>query len=480
MTDVQGIAKQQISRTMDKRMGRERETRTGFDSIFQNHRSRSTGLSSGTPDSKQDVESREWNVATEAKSAAYKEKASFAETNHMIRENIASKADTMDEASEDTFAALEPDQNVPEVIYRQILEFISMYTGQELLEIQNLMETVGMEPVDLLDRQNLNMLTANLMGKESIMDLLTDSNGSQMVLNLTQEVAKITENLELMMQQGISKSDVLMSETSESELTQMVMKHQQVELDVTTKSEVREELQENVQLDEEGILSTDAENAITADEKYQQGTNEQELFRGDTTSQDNGRNSVSERQTGSNGVEQNQQNSMVTILEQLETRVSEALPEEHRVQDTYKIMQQIQDTLLVRGSSDMKSMEMQLEPEHLGKLTISILSKNGHVTAQIEAETRIAKEVIEGQLAQLKDHFQQQGIKVASVEVTVASHEFEQNLKQGEEHTNRQGQRKSRRGISLDTLEDVDEEVRVETLEETVIQDLGTNVSYLA
>lgn len=76
------------------------------------------------------------------------------------------------------------------------------------------------------------------------------------------------------------------------------------------------------------------------------------------------------------------------------------------------------------------SLSMQLNPENLGKVTVELATKEGVVSAKVIAETQAAKEALEANLANLKSNLEQQGIKIADVEVTVESHAFEQNLQQ--------------------------------------------------
>ena len=98
-------------------------------------------------------------------------------------------------------------------------------------------------------------------------------------------------------------------------------------------------------------------------------------------------------------------------------------------------------------------MEMQLHPQSLGNVQIHIANKEGTITAQFTTENEAVRATLEGQMIQLKERFEEQGIKVETIEVTVETHSFDQNLgqnqSQGEEDYNGQ-QRKATRSI-LDT-----------------------------
>jgi flagellar hook-length control protein FliK len=72
-------------------------------------------------------------------------------------------------------------------------------------------------------------------------------------------------------------------------------------------------------------------------------------------------------------------------------------------------------------------MELQLNPEHLGKVNLTLSSKEGLMSAHFVVENDLAKEAVESQMFILKETLDQQGIKVETIEVTVASYTFDQN-----------------------------------------------------
>ena len=71
------------------------------------------------------------------------------------------------------------------------------------------------------------------------------------------------------------------------------------------------------------------------------------------------------------------------------------------------------------------------------------------------------KEALETQVAELRQSLSQQGIKVDAIEVTVASHEFEQNLEENarqEEQMREQMQqsgKQTRRSLNLSELDEL-------------------------
>ena len=87
----------------------------------------------------------------------------------------------------------------------------------------------------------------------------------------------------------------------------------------------------------------------------------------------------------------------------------------HIVEDMQGIMRK-QISLLKDGEATQ--LRVRLTPEHLGSLDIRITSENGKVIAQIFTSSKLAKEVLDLQLHQLRASLTQQGIQVERMEVS--------------------------------------------------------------
>lgn len=74
--------------------------------------------------------------------------------------------------------------------------------------------------------------------------------------------------------------------------------------------------------------------------------------------------------------------------------------------------------LITPGTTEM---QIQLKPDFLGKMNLSITSENGLVTAKFNTESYRVKEVIEANLNTLKDSLAQQGVKVDQLVVNVST-----------------------------------------------------------
>ena len=158
---------------------------------------------------------------------------------------------------------------------------------------------------------------------------------------------------------------------------------------------------------------------------------------------------------------------MVNPLDSFTNSVSEA-----------DIVRQIIDEIKVNMSKETTSLELQLNPEHLGKVQISVSTRNGIMQAQIVTENEAARHAVEASMASLRETLDNQGLKVEAVEVMVATYEFFGNGK--EQQGSPKGRNADRAGkntsgsFSDENVEDV------EQLEQEMMQAQGNTVSYMA
>lgn len=171
-------------------------------------------------------------------------------------------------------------------------------------------------------------------------------------------------------------------------------------------------------------------------------------------------------------MEQSQQGIAAGVVNQLAQAVNELeeIPTASFQRDIQQmeIVQQVIEQIKVFSGSDVSRMEVQLYPEHLGKVQIQVMMKSGVMTAQITAETEMAKAAIESQLQQLKTTFQEQSMKVEAVEVSVATSDFqkEKDRQDTAKDQKRQGRGRIRtNGYGMPEEEQADEEQTDQLLE---------------
>ena len=122
------------------------------------------------------------------------------------------------------------------------------------------------------------------------------------------------------------------------------------------------------------------------------------------------------------------------------------------------IVRQITEKITVSSAEDVTKMELQLHPASLGNVNILLTSGKDGIVARFTAQNEIVKEAVESQMAQLQQKFEAHGIKVNSIEVTVSSHAFEENLQQqGGSSGNNEQASKGRKGLRRINLLDADD-----------------------
>ena len=119
-----------------------------------------------------------------------------------------------------------------------------------------------------------------------------------------------------------------------------------------------------------------------------------------------------------------------------------------------EIANQIMEQIKITIRPEQTNMELQLNPEHLGRVNLTITEKEGMMTAQFTTQTQVAKEAIESQMSVLREALQNQGIKVEAIEVTVSEFGFERD-RQSEQSSN--GEQEKRRKSGDFTVEDTEE-----------------------
>ncbi len=101
--------------------------------------------------------------------------------------------------------------------------------------------------------------------------------------------------------------------------------------------------------------------------------------------------------------------------------------------DAPKVMRQVQDGILRNLGQGRKQITLQLEPAQLGKLSIILTSnKGGEVQATIRADNHESAKIIADNLDSIRQHMENQGIKVSKLEVQTQLSQYQGNEWHGE------------------------------------------------
>ncbi len=132
--------------------------------------------------------------------------------------------------------------------------------------------------------------------------------------------------------------------------------------------------------------------------------------------------------------------------------------------NTTDIMDQIATNAQTTITNEVTRMEMELNPVNLGRMIMQVESNtDGVVTAKLIAQNEAVREALENQLNVLRENLNNRGVRVEAVEVTVGTHEFEQNLEQNargedaysgaEEQSGQQNRERRMRNLNMNDLE---------------------------
>lgn len=373
------------------------------------------------------------------------------ETENKIQEEPAKETEQIEESTdvEETKALEENTETVKDELEQkaeELVEEIAKELGVTVEDVEKVLEELGISMTGLFDKENLTQVIVVLSGAEDVTQIVMDEELFAQVNNLLgkmeEMLSEVSENCDVTVEELM---EYVKNEEFKSEFK---MENSEVEVleaeNVENETELKESIKVEVETTEE-TSETKTDNTVKVTEF-------------ETSENTSGH---TERDMSQNHAETNQQfltnvasdNSLQNVAFNVENGLNQYFTYEAR-----EIMQQILDYIKVSVKPDMTSLQMQLNPEELGTLQIEVSNKNGMLTAQFTTQDESVKAIIEGQLIQLKENLNEQGLKVQAVEVTVASQQFDRNLdKNGNEGTaqeeNPNAPKKQIRRINLNELD---------------------------
>lgn len=402
------------------------------------------------------------------------------------------------------------DQAVEEFA-KEVQQEVKELLGVDDAQLEAAMKELGLTYQDLMDPVNLANLVMNLTGEEDQLGLLMNADFQELMQNvevlsknllqelgmtpqevaevfaqLEQNAAQITEEVPQQMQEVTdTQADVLkVQQTDDVQITEQ--KSQVTGLTETNAAATESvESDGNVQNVEEPVSQeVRMENDQTASQ--QEGQQEEAPENSMTTEDDASLLQQNDTTEKSIFTEHTFQQTVQTIRTDNITAAPTTAVPQNVVFNTLDVIRQVSEFTRVMYQGDTTSMEMQLNPENLGKIYVQVTAKEGVVTAHLAVQNEIVKEALENQTIQLRENMNQQGIKVEAVEVTIASHEFERNLEQNQQGSAQDEQREQaskspRRNISMNQLDELSGLMsEEEMLVAKIMRDNGNSVDFTA
>ena len=334
-------------------------------------------------------------------------------------------------------------------------------------ELDGLLESMGIELVDLLDVNVFKDFVLTTQNATNV-DLLINEDLSILVNDLTKDLENLINTYDI--QDVPELIDFVKENIEDIEKVMNVSFEEVVDSDIP-KVDVEIEDSKEVVAD-----NKDAKTVVSLDSSNE-AENVSDASKTSTDSQSNSEGYQPQ-------AKETPQNLIVNNLNQavnnaFATNGLDAVPTYATPVSEADIVRQIIDEIRVNVTKDTTSMEVQLNPEHLGKVQINVASKDGIITAQIITENEAAKHAIENSIAVLKESFNNQELKVEAVDVMIASYEFF-NQGQDAQFENEEQANASRTTGDINLNEGLieDELTDEEQLQVEVMRKQGSSVNY--
>ena len=342
-------------------------------------------------------------------------------------------------------------------------------------DIENAMAVLGLNMIDLLDPENIKSLMLELSGQEDSISLLTN----ETLLNDIVEVTGVlTDALEV-----ISEEYELTDEQMQQVINQLVENEEPVITEAVVPNVTADEAKEDdtkLRIDVTREDNNPSLNELTKEPTYEGVQLERKAanLKDGESNESNMSNQMFSQEFSSNT--------------DMAATSAEAVAEySNMVEQQEEILRQVTDHIKLNISADTTSMEMQLHPASLGTVNLQIASQGGTVTAHLLVQNEAVKSVLEGQLVQLLQTFEEQGQKVEAIEVSVAGYDLDRSLNQNNNQQNSDGSkddrtsaigRVSRRRLNLNDLteDEMAELSEEEQLAAEMMEANGTSVDYMA
>lgn len=363
------------------------------------------------------------------------------------------KADKTDKSKQDN----KSDEKVNDAV-QNVKDTIKEELDVSDEDIAKAMEVLGITDNDLLSVVKVTELVSALTGADSI-TLITDDDMSGKLTSVLDAVNTAQEDI----------ADMLNTDVDDAVLV--------VRTDAVVKKDTDETVVKNTDssiTDNQSVSETESLSDVLAAKVTAQGSSKNEESTGEYTGEHTGEQNHNTQSYGgvADSIIQSMKDSFADIVTEDTSRVSEA-----------DIVNQVIDQIKLSSGRELTSIEVMLNPERLGSVHVTVTAKNGILSAQIAAQNEQVKTALENQVTALKENFQNQGIKVEAVEITVMTHQFEAGQNFGQNESERkQSEQKINKKLNLsDYMDDEDETVSAQDIRrKDSIQNGNSSVEYMA
>jgi len=301
----------------------------------------------------------------------------------------------------------------------RIVDTLTETLGISEDELKEILDDKGFAVTDLLEPQKLGEVILEAGGAQDSFALLTNEELYQNFNGIMNELNTVLES-----DSGIDNQTIEQLKLSFDEQTAVTQTE-------NAEENILPEIEVNVERDTKGQET--GKPVTDGKESFESEAVPEKADQADTVSEKAGRNAgekSSDRHSKGEGHNTN------LFLQNIRNNTQEIAvggtepASQGETVNTQDIMRQLMDYMKIQVKPHMSNLEMQLHPASLGTIRIQLASNGGAVTANFVTQNEAVKAALENQMVQLKESFAEQGIKVEAIEVTVQTHQFEQNLDQ--------------------------------------------------
>lgn len=386
-------------------------------------------------------------------------------TKTITKDNISQTVNNASEVEADSSIEDEELEQALEVLSDIVQTIIDQF-DITLEDIEVSLDQAGLELGDLVTDEGAKAFFLEMQSAD-VSDILTDESLGNELQNFMTEIKEIIGEEDIIPEKVVQTAHDEMIKVSDVEAF-----NTSAALVDDVKGNIQEEDSIIREYNEDGIITGDTDDALRQPEvkvNVEDNTNNEK--------NDSKESSSDRKSTGVNNDNKNDfTNPVLQNLNDAIAQVEDVAPAADTNVRPSNIVEQIVEQVRVNINQENTSMEMQLYPEHLGRIQIHVVSKDGVMTARIAAETETARQAIEAGLNNLKESLQNQNLKVDAIEVMVSTTGFaesDQNREQYQQQST--GKRNGRLGFA-----DVEDEIPEDEAETQKMQAEGSSVSYRA
>lgn len=377
---------------------------------------------------------------------------------------------------------------------QRLLEMLSEELNIDIKEIENAMATLGFSQVAILDPANLTQIVAQLSDSDDVMAIVTNADLYLSVQNMQDAVT--TTKQDLLQEFSLTEEDFSAAlEDFSQNLLNKEAESKGVTVEITENTPVFEVEAPKQQASQAAVQQPKVEITVETNELPKEVPESRQVFKTVNVAE-TGDNESGELQQDT-GKSTKHENAEPIIFNQLTNQISSSLSEvaetenvqqSYRSEQTDRIMEQITEFIKINVKEEATSLELQLHPASLGTVNVMLeQARNGNMLAKFVTQTEDVRAAIEAQLQQLTDKFNEQGVKVTAIEVTVNAGGFDQTLNdsQSQKDDDQDAQsiiKKPMRRINLGdlTLDDMDEIAEEDQLTAEMMALNGNSVDFTA